>query len=147
MKRYRTHHESSTYIIKFLYRFTTLGPLVSARRWGHKLSDSCPTLVYNFLKVCKIRIFKGSPVNVFPAVRLLEKIFIPPNGPLSLFPVFYYFCDSRNIIEIPRCLLFFSTILRTILNTDICSVVTISVRIKFLKLPTFQFSCDGTSEW
>ena len=61
----------------------------------------------------------------------------------------YYFCDSRNFIEISRCLLFFSTILRTILNnSDICSAVTVGVRIKFLKLPTtFQFSCDGTSEW
>ena len=31
---------------------------------------------------------------------------------------FYYFCDSRNIIEISRCLLFFSKILRTILNNS-----------------------------
>ena len=45
--------------------------------------------------------------------------------------------------------IFFSTILRTTLNnSDICSAVTVSVRIKFLKLPTtFQYSCDGTSEW
>ena len=40
-------------------------------------------------------------------------------------------------------------IFRTILNnSDICSAVTVSVRIKFLKLPTtFQYSCNGTSEW
>ena len=43
---------------------------------------------------------------------------------------------------------FFSKILRTILNnSDICSAVTIRVRNKCLKLPTFQFSCDGTNQW
>ena len=32
--------------------------------------------------------------------------------------VFYYFCFSRNIIEISKFLLFFSTILGTILNNS-----------------------------
>ena len=55
----------------------------------------------------------------------------------------YYFCDSRNIIETST---FFSKFLYWIVPI-FCSAVT-KRENKISQLPTtFQFSCNGTSEW
>ena len=40
------------------------------------------------------------------------------NHSMSALPFYYYSCDSRNIIETSRCLLFSSKILRMILNNS-----------------------------
>ena len=75
-------------------------------------------------------------------------------GLLGLEKTFlHYFWDSSNNIEIWIIQLFFSSIFVAIPSTYwkfqiFCSAVSISVRIKFFKLPTIiRFSCDGTSEW
>ena len=64
---------------------------------------------------------------------------------------FYYFCDSRNNIEIRRLSFLADCLWSEYLLKKIqilCSAVSIGVRFKFLKLPTtIKFSCDEASEF
>ena len=56
------------------------------------------------------------PVSIFKQRKITEKSKI-----INVFTdlkTIYYFCDSRNVIESSRCLLFFSKILVAILNSS-----------------------------
>ena len=102
----------------------------------------------------------ASPLTPSPGWDETSPSFVPKNAtglkPLSSssrddqkFFVFIISAMAGILLKSQDVYFSFSTILRTILNnSDICSAATVSVRIKFLKLPTtFQYSCDGTSEW
>ena len=102
-----------------------------------------------FRKKSKIFFWKKFFFQIFPIVVPWIFLSLRYGADLGRSRLVYYCCESRNFIEISRCLLFSVKFFAWYWIIQIfCSAVTISVRIKFLKLPTtFQFSCDRTSEW